>query len=320
MAALDLITLADLKVYGPIGGAQADAALKQFITAASRLIEGDLGRRIVYRAPPDTAASTIVNAQAFGTGAIAVAAQPASGGRTLIVAFSAATSGTLTIVGTVAGVSKTVVFDAANGLSQHGTDFFTAIASVTGAAGTGTVTVTSSAGYLDYHTANRRAADGHFSGADTMLSLYEWPGQQLLEVNEDPARVYGTSTKLVQGTDYILSRPNDGDVLIRQATSSPFSWSWLPGWRAVRVTYSAGYTVATVPEEIKDACRRLAYLMWQEKDRGQIEVASGSNALGSWARMGPASLTRTMRQALTPYRRNRFGSDTAERDFDLEAA
>lgn len=313
MAALDLITLADYKVYRPVTqGAARDAAWSGLITAASRMIENELGRRLRYRAPATTE-SAVLASTAWGVSSPAVSAQPNSAGRTLIVTFTTATGGTLTVVGTVGGVSKTVVFDAANGLVQHGLDFFTAIASFTiggTPTGAGNVAVTTSQGYIEFHT---------LGGTERLLPL-EWPIANILEVNEDISRTYGTSTRLAVGTDYLLSTGGLSEDGVITRVNGVYRRAWFGGWRAVKLVHAAGYSIATVPEEIKDVCRRLVSLTAQEVESKQIEVASGSNALGSWSRFGPATLTKAMREQLSPYRRSRFNSDTGDRDFDLEAA
>lgn len=310
MAALDIITLADLKAYKPAAGQAADPRFRPLITTASRVIEATLGRRIIYRAPPEVATYDNILSAAFANGTPAGGA-PNAAGRTLIVLFPAtATAGTVAVTGTVAGVvGVTETFDVVDGLLQHGLKFFTAISAITiaGALGGGTLKMGTSIGYVDYHTP-----------VESEIMSYEWPRQQTLEINEDAARTYASGTKLVAGTDFLLTRRTDGDFLIRLSSSLPMAWQG--GWRAIKDVYSAGYRVASMPEEFKDTCRRLVVLLFQEVDKGQVEVASGSNALGNWSRMGPAMLTKAMRSQVAHLRRNRFGADTAERDYDLEAA
>lgn len=315
MAALDIITFADLALYKPITGADATAIARwgRNITDASRLIEGDLGRRIVYRAPPEVLTLDNILSTAFANGTPA-GSQPNAAGRTLVVNFpSTATAGTVAVTGTVAGVAGTTeTFDVADGLVQHGLKFFSAISGVViaGAVGGGTLRIGTSLGYVDYH---RRRRD-----CPQELASREWPRVQTNELNEDAARAFGTTTKLVEGTGFLLTRRTDGDFLVRLSSSLPIAF--LDGWRSVKDVYSGGYRAAQVPEDIKGVCRRLAILLHDEVEHGRIEVATGSGPLGSWSRFGPATMTRTMRAQLARFRRNRFGTDTAEPDYDLEAA
>lgn len=312
MAAIDLITLADLKAYMNVQNTARDAVLRQFITTSSRRIEKVTGRRLRYRAPVATGEALILAAQAWAdAGPIAAAAQPTAPGRTLRVTFTTATAGTLTVSGTVSGVAKTVTFDAADGLIQHGVDFFSAIASfaIAGAVGGGTVSVAPSAGYLEQHTV---------SGFD--LYPIEWPLVEVLQVHEDASRVYSASALLAALTQFlaVLDGPGGGRLV---RLSSSLRTAWLCGWRAVQVRYSAGYAgPAGVPEDIRDICRRLTAALFREEDRRAQGKASESDDLGSRTYETPADVTRAMSSQLAPYRRQRPGGETGERDFDPEAA
>jgi hypothetical protein len=309
-AALDLITLADFKVYRTLPGTAKDAALASVISAASRAIEDALGRRLVYRAPP-TGEAALLSGSTWAAGTPA-AANPVAGYRTLIVTFTTATAGTIQV--TCGGVTETL--DAADGLVQHGVKFFppgTPTFTIAGTpAGGGTVTVTTSAGYLEYHTPDESARS---------LFTLEWPIANIQELNHDPGRVYGSSTALVAGTDYRLSTGGNGAPgTLTRLTGGTWEMAWFGWTRAVKLIYSGGYRRASVPEQIKDVCRRYASMLFDEVEKGRIEVASGSSVLGSWTKFGCASLSRGMLAQLAAHRRARFGADTGERDFDEEAA
>lgn len=313
MAALDYITLADLKTYGLLTGSNRDAVLAQFVTVASRQLDNLLGRRLVYRAPPETAnADNIVVSRALANETVPGVSitQPAAG-RTLIINFSGSPSAALVVVtGTVAGVAGTTeTFDFANGARQHGLKFFTAISSiVVTATGAGTLTIGASVGYIEYHTPD---------GTSESWPM-EWPVAQLLEVNEDVSRTYAASSQLVANTDYILTRSRRGDKLVRLWGTQP--GRWLLGFRAIRKTYSGGYTAATVPGDLKDACRKLTKLLYDEVDKNRLGLSGMSDATGNWSRFAAASITPETSAALEQFKRNRFGADTAQVDFDLEAA
>lgn len=314
MAALDLITLADLKTYGLVTGSGRDAVLALYITAASRAIESYVGRRLVFRTPPsiasadDTVASRGFTSESVAGGSIT---QPSSA-RTLVVTLTGTpTAGVITVTGTVAGILGTVeTFDVANGLVLYGLKFFTAISSVvvSGAAGGGNYKIGTTPGYVEYHTPD---------GSSDSWPL-EWPVAQLLEVNEDVSRTYGSSTALVAGTDYLLTRERRGDHLIRLWGAQP--GRWLYGFRSIRKTYSGGYAAASVPGEVKDCCRRLAKLLFDEVDKNRLGMSSVSDAQGNYTRFAAASISPEIAAVLGQYKRNRFGADTGARDFDLEAA
>jgi len=298
-----VFTLAELKRFIPLAGSAADTLLSDIAGWSANDIESFLCRRLVYRAPTEVA--SLIYTGTFTAGSPAVAAQPGTGGRTLVVTFPAgATAGTIAITGTVAGVSTTRTFDVVNGLVQYGLDFFTAVSGLTIAAASpasGTITVATSVGYVEYHTPSDMLAN------PCELRLMERPAYQLAAVYEDTYRDYTTA---LATTDYLLAERRR---LVR------LSSGWARGYRSVKLIYSAGYfTPANVPAAIKKVGLRLSAMYYQEATKGQIEIASGSNPMGTWTRTGPATLTREMMRDLTPERS--FGSESAERDFDLVAA
>lgn len=325
-----LITLAELKAWMPLTGNAADAVLDTVRSTATRMIEGYLGRRIIFRAP-GSGENAVLSAFAWptGAGAPAVSNQPNSAGRTLIVTWTTATAGTITITGTVGGVAGiTETFDVANGLVQFGVKFFTAVSTIAIAngAGVGTVAITTSLGYVEYHS--RPSGTGQIYGSyrnygtegyirrAQQLYTRERPILNVLEVNEDPNRTFGASTKLVENTDFIVSR-QDGRLLRWMGGVPAF---WPCEQRVVRDTYSAGYfTVANVPYDLKDVCLRLSDRIYSEK--GREGATSYTDAAGTVTRLGPAFLTDPMREQLAEYRRHIYDpSQTAEWDFDEEAA
>ncbi len=324
MAAIDLITVPDLKAYAPKAGSGRDRALGGFITAASRWIEEEIGRRLRFRAPAEVeGGANIVAPVAFATNpGLTLAGQPNAAGRVLVVTLTdsdySVTAGLVTVTGTVGGVpGVTETFDfSTGGLEQYGMKFFEAIASiavtgVAGAAAADMLKIGTSLGYVEYHSPYTGTAE---------LATLEWPIPTggLLEVNEDPAGVYSSTTRLAQGTDYVLEHRKDGDYLVRVSSSQPFAW--MAGWRAEKLVMAAGYKMATVPADAKDVCRRLVILLEDEVSRGRVGILTTNDALGNWTRFGPSMLTREMREQLAALRRFRFGSDTGQADFDLEAA
>lgn len=310
-----LITLAELKAYIPIQGPLKDSLLETLAGMASADLEAYLGRRLVFRAPTEDD-DQVLASTAWANGNPAVSGQPASPGRTLVVAFpTTATAGVLTVTGTVAGAAgATESFDVAQGAPlRYGVKFFTSISaiSIAGAAGTGNVKVGTSLGYVEYHSPDP---------APWPIDVWplEWPVQELLEVNEDATRVYGAATKLVGGVDFQLA---DRERLVRLWGGYAYGvgMPWAVAYRAVKLVYSAGYAGAgRVPGALRRLALRLATSYYQESQHGQIELASGSNALGSWTRSGPAAITKDMQHQLARFSNRRVGA--GERDFDLEAA
>jgi hypothetical protein len=311
VAVYDLVTQAEFKRYLPLSGVKEDQNVQEHISRASRVIEQYLDRRLVYRAPgEDGQNDNIVASANYATGALTVAAQPGSGGRTLILTVDTATAGTVTVTGTVAGVvGTTEVFDVANGRLQHGVKFFTAISgiAVAGASGNGSVKVGSSAGYVEYHTP--------YSGESELWTL-EWPIRQVAEANEDVSLTFGSSTAL-SASQYQVRR----ELRKIARVSTGLDFPWYSGRRVVRLTYSAGYFgVANVPDDLKLAACKLAAWSYRESSRQRHGEASGADATGSFVLLGPAMLTTGMKADLDPYLRPDMFDRTGERDWDTEAA
>lgn len=318
LAAYALLSLAELKEHLAIAGPGQDAALSTVINDTTDEFENYLNRQFVYR-PTAEAVAALVNGQSWASGAITVANQPNSIGRTLMVTWTLATGGTLTVTGTVGGVAAvTEVFDVANGLTQNGLKFFTAIsgAVATNAAGAGTVTVLPSQGYVEYHTMR-------VNGRDLMtdeLRPREWPVISIGELCEDLnwPRTYPTSSRLVQGSDYDLVKAPRHYLRRLMAGSVAVGWYWPTGMRVdglaygpaprpIRLTYAAGYaSAATVPGRIKSQAKRYAALLWREIDRKIQGVQSQSDALGNFTRFGAAKITQEMADALQDEDRMEF--------------
>lgn len=317
MAAHDQITVADLKAFAPLVGNGRDAVLQRYVSTASKMIEDDLGRRLRFRAPAE-AVSDLVASILPADGALTIANQPNAAGRTVFVELtdddSSVRAGQVTLTGTVEGVAGVTESITLAPGKQHGLKFFTALSNavvsgVAGAVGADRIRIGTTVGYVEYHTPDC---------ADPCLLPLEWPVAQLLEVNEDAARVHGTSTRLVSGTDYLLTRKSGGDGLVRMSSLLPRAW--MSGWRSTKLTLSAGYSMATMPDQVRDVCRRLALLLYDEIENKRLGMSGRSDAQGNWTRFAPSMLTPEMHLALGSLRRYRYGSDTGERDFDLEAA
>jgi hypothetical protein len=308
MSAHDLITLAYLKAAWPVEGTGRDPALRGFISSASRMVERAIGRRAIYRAPIEFAASIYTGT--FANGTPALAGQPNVIGRTLVLTLDTGTAGTVAVVGTLNGQPVTKTFDAADGTKQHSLEFFGVVTSLTiaGAVGGGTIKLGTSLGYVEQHTT-----------CGEEFAPLEWPVRNILEVNEDPSRTFGTGTQLVVNTDYLIERRTEGDFLLRMAGQLPYAW--LGGPLGLKLVHSAGWVMSTVPDDLRDVCARLAMLLYTETTRSnRLGASQTTDASGTQMRFSGAQLTPELRRALHPYRRYRQGSDTGVRMYDLEAA
>lgn len=329
-----IVSLKELKAWIPVTGTAMDDVLDFCRGAATRAVESWLDRRVVFRAPPEVdGAANIVASVVIANGSLTVV-QPNSAGRTLIVTTTDAdrsvSAGLVTVTGTVGGVAGTTeVFDLSLSPTLYGVKFFTAISGivVSGLAGNTAgdfIKIGSSLGYVEYHFRPQPGRSSYW-GIDRYTPGWQWaqdiwtrerPILNVLEVNEDSSRAFAVGTRLVDSTDYILSRP-EGRI-VRWSGGAPSTWAY--GHRVVKNVYSAGYfTAANVPADIKEVCLSLADRIFAERNReGEV---SHSDALGQVTRFSPAFLTAPMQEQLSTYRRGIYDpSLTGEWDFDTEAA
>lgn len=154
---------------------------------------------------------------------------------------------------------------------------------------------------VEYHTMQ---ADGAALFTEKLWTL-QFPIIAVASVNEDSAwpRTYGASSLLVEGTDYEVAKAKG---LIRRLSSTG-TWLWASspggGSRAIRVTYTAGYAAAAVPERIKTVALRLIANMWGENERKAFGLLSQSDSQGNFTRFGPTTLSKDMQDDLYTERR-----------------
>lgn len=161
---------------------------------------------------------------------------------------------------------------------------------------------------IEYHTLGSERQKPH------ELYLLEWPIIAVASVYEDSTRAYAATELLAADVDYIVSKSAGKLLRLSSSTGGP-AW-WNGDFRAVKVTYTAGYATggATVPQPIKDVALELSALIWRQGERGigGIGVA-GEVTSGTWNRIMPATLTDAMRATLAPWKRLEFAT-TGERD------
>lgn len=153
---------------------------------------------------------------------------------------------------------------------------------------------------VEYHT---------FKRYDHELYTIEWPIISFIEACEDPVRVYGPTT-VVATNGYIVSKQR-GKVT-RVLSVGPASW--MPGFRVVRVRYTAGYaTTADVPEIIKDVCLQMATAAYRTLVRKDQDVFARTDPTGTLTRYSIPDISTRHAAALKPERRE-FPNSTGQRD------
>jgi hypothetical protein len=315
LQAYSLASLSDFRDTLNIKGSDRYDIAERAIATASRLIETETGYRLRYRAPEEVSgAANLVASATLANGALSVAAQPDSAGRTVVLSLvdtaRLVSDGTVTVTGTVGGTAgQTEVFQLADGPRQHGRKFFSAVSAVTVAGYTTasnavrTIKLGTSVGMTEYHT---------LGSARSRINLLERI-YAIAEVNEDYDRLYAAATALTTSQYEIVGTRTLQRVLDRLPDS------WETGYRAIKVRYSGGFGgISTLPSDLVDICIRVAGPIYQEWTRGTLGVQSQSDQLGNFTRWSSARLSDDIKSDLAPYRRGDIFDSTGERDFELD--
>lgn len=141
------------------------------------------------------------------------------------------------------------------------------------------------------------------------LFTREYPILTVTSIHEDIAlpRTYGSSALLVVDKDYQIVKAAQPRSVIRRINGGiGLPWQWLPGSRAIKIVYTAGYAVTAVPERIKAQALRYAALIWDEQKRGAYGISGQSDSLGNYTRFAAAQLTGDMQRALVNEQRPSF--------------
>ena len=155
-----------------------------------------------------------------------------------------------------------------------------------------------------------------FRRASSVLRLHEWPAISVTSVHEDSNRVYGSTTLLVEDTDYIVESSSDAAELIRISGAAETTWG--AGFRAIKVIYAGGYTQALAPRKLKRITLELLAMQYRDIAGQTQGLSNVSDGLGSFQRFGPPFVTSEMRRRLSSFKRTEFpggftyaGSSTA---------
>lgn len=106
------------------------------------------------------------------------------------------------------------------------------------------------------------------------LQLPTRPVTAIGSIYDDTAWSWGASTLVASG-DYAINDGREGLVLL---TETATHGSWSVGRRAVKASYTAGYS--TVPADIKEACRVAVRAVWDlRRTQGKANVSGGNVSL-----------------------------------------
>lgn len=166
--------------------------------------------------------------------------------------------------------------------------------------------------YLGRQIVSRGALEEYhtFRALRSELLLLDWPVLSVTDVWEDETRAYATA--LTVDADYIVSKPSGS--LLRIGGANAGEEAWATGFRAVKVAYTAGYVVANVPWDIRDAALWVAAHLFSEAERKSWDVSSKTDGLGTVTRFTLSRLPGYMKDQLVAHRRVHGAGRTGERD------
>lgn len=152
----------------------------------------------------------------------------------------------------------------------------------------------------EYHTIRRGTCE---------LWLNQFPVMAITSIHEDPDRDYGASALLTALTNYTVDV--ETGMITRVDQDTPIAWD--AGFEAVKVVYTAGYSQASVPEDLKALALELFALQWADAHGERYGVGSVSTPLGNVNYSGPAELTPHMLARLDRHRKFLFQDSTYSR-------
>lgn len=115
------------------------------------------------------------------------------------------------------------------------------------------------------------------------LQLPVWPVTSVTSIQDDPTEAFNGTSYLVASTDYTLARPARGQVLLKQ-TATHGVW-YDTDQRTKKVVFIAGWTDATMPEDIKRAITLQVATWFNARTMAGVQGAS----LGSHASASPTT-------------------------------
>lgn len=102
---------------------------------------------------------------------------------------------------------------------------------------------------------------------DTLILKY-YPIGTITSIYDDPDRTYTDTGDLVPSTDYVVYE-DEGRI--------KYDGCFSEGNHSVRVIYTGGYTTATLPVDLEQACIELVGLLYKQKDTIGISGKSFSD-------------------------------------------
>lgn len=149
--------------------------------------------------------------------------------------------------------------------------------------------VTRSSDLTEYHT---------MRGSSELYTL-DSPIISITTIHEDATRVYGASSLLVEGTDYLLVKPIGRIVRL----NGGYPTRWEVGFHAIKIVGSFGYaSTAAVPWALKDPALRHVARTYREITKEVHDVHSIADDVGRVQYFSDRTFNKSITQDLDPYR------------------
>jgi hypothetical protein len=279
-----------------------DRLIADLLGSASRLVEDYNGAHFAWRGVAEDD-DNIVSSVQIANGAHALAGQPNVAGRCLRVVITddtqLLTAGRLTIVGTdLAGAALSDVIDVQrreSGLNWCSANVYKTVTSATWSAVAGATSATvvkigTAKVFTEYHSIECPGFPSVFTRYKNVL--------QVLELNEDTSRAYG-STTLLDADEYTVDKRR-GRLVRIAGGGTPVNFQY--GHRVLRNIYTAGFYCdplrTKVPSALVDVVLELSLLRWRAVERKMQGVSSLSDAAGNVTRFSTGDLTKGMMEEM----------------------
>ena len=125
------------------------------------------------------------------------------------------------------------------------------------------------------------------------LILKHWPAVKPTELNEDADSVFPASSQIAS---------DEYDILDDQFVVLLSGRRFRPGTRSIKIVYTAGYTTANIPEDLKDNANWLVEHLFNMTSDRRVGIVSKSKS-GESISYITDDLPPLVKQGLMPYKR-----------------
>jgi hypothetical protein len=156
--------------------------------------------------------------------------------------------------------------------------------------------------WTEYHDGDSGNDDYDRSGAlgHGVIMLRQFPVSAVSSMYEDTLHVFGTTTLVDAGNYYF--NPDTGELTLFNQRLR-----FIDGTQSIKVTYTAGYPLASMPSDIQMACKLLAAYVYRNM-YSQWKIGVASETIGTkTTTFDKAEMPKEVVGILRPYRKLTVG-------------